>query len=75
MEGLVTQVDGIITHSRDIHLRNDANRDLEEAAVIILLDGEGDPIVEQADDMGMKDIASSVSVPDDDSVIDISNDE
>jgi len=75
MEGLVTQVDGIITHSRDIHLRNDANRDLEEAAVIILLDGEGDPIVEQADDMGMKGIASSVSVPDDDSVIDISEDE
>ena len=75
MEGLVTQVDAIITHSRDIHLCNDANRDLEEAAVIIFSDGEGDPIVGQADDMGMKDVASSVSVPNDNSVIDISDDE
>ena len=34
MESLITHVDAIITHSCDKHLCNEADQDLEEAAVV-----------------------------------------
>ena len=75
MESLITHVDAIITHSCDKHLCNEADQDLEEAAVVMLLDGEEGSIIGQVDDTGMEGVAFPALEPNDDSIIDISDEE